>query len=132
AMRAVCRFGTSTKARFGAIRSRARPQAFASCAFDNRPNRDHDMMNITPAAALLLGLVSMATASAQSDSPAAPARPAYQPQRFLEDWSILARGTPTDADVWDRIKYIPLADDESVSLSLGGSMRFRAEHWSDF
>lgn len=90
------------------------------------------MMNTTSAAVLLLGLVSAATASAQTEPPAAPVRPAYQPLRFLEDWSVLARGTPTDADVWDRIKYIPLSDDESVWLSLGGSMRFRAEHWSDF
>lgn len=59
-------------------------------------------------------------------------RPTYKPLRFLEDWSVLANGGPATDDFWDAIKYIPLSDDEMVWLSLGGSMRLRAENWSDF
>lgn len=71
-----------------------------------------------------------ATMSAAQE--AAVERPAYKPLRFLEDWSVLKNGLPDQSDPWDGIKYIPLSADESIWLSLGGSMRLRGEHWSDF
>src|SRR5437016_3066387 len=53
-----------------------------------------------------------------------PKRPAFQTGsalRFDEDWSTL-KGvdlSQTD-DFWDRVRFIPLTQDESVWLSFGG------------
>ena len=60
-------------------------------------------------------------------------RPAYQLRRFDEDWSVL-KGVDLSAtgDFWDRLKFIPLARDESVWLSLGGQVRERAEYFRHF
>src|SRR6266849_9112317 len=65
-----------------------------------------------------------------------PARPEYQigsAGRFNEDWSVL-RGVDlgkTD-DFWDRLKFIPLTEDGSVWLTLGGQARERAEYFRQF
>ncbi len=65
-----------------------------------------------------------------------PNRPAYQigsAGRFNEDWSVL-RGVDlgkTD-DFWDRLKFIPLTEDGSVWLTLGGQARERAEYFRQF
>jgi hypothetical protein len=66
-------------------------------------------------------------------TPSEPNRPAYQPRRFDEDWSVL-RGvdlSKTD-DGWDRLKFIPLTPGESVWLSFGGQVRERAEYFHQF
>src|SRR5262245_60015227 len=63
-------------------------------------------------------------------------RPALQigsALRFTEDWSTL-KGVDlsrTD-DFWDRLKYIPLKQDESVWLSFGGQARLRLEYFDQF
>src|SRR5215831_7659075 len=65
-----------------------------------------------------------------------PKRPALQigsALRFNEDWSTL-KGVDlsrTD-DFWDRLKYIPLTQDESVWLSFGGQARLRLEYFNQF
>ncbi len=76
-------------------------------------------------------------ASAQaSQAPSEPNRPAYQigsAGRFNEDWSVL-RGVDLGAtdDFWDRLKFIPLAPDQSVWLSFGGQARERGEYFRQF
>jgi hypothetical protein len=67
---------------------------------------------------------------------AEPKRPALQigsALRFNEDWSTL-KGvdlSQTD-DFWDRLKFIPLTDDQSVWLSFGGQARGRVEYFNNF
>src|SRR6266849_6807764 len=68
--------------------------------------------------------------------PSEPKRPAYQigsAGRFNEDWSVL-RGADLDKtdDFWDRLKFIPLTEDGSVWLTLGGQARERAEYFRQF
>jgi len=68
--------------------------------------------------------------------PAAPegesVRPKYRFLRFDEKWELWRTVGDDPSDFWDPIKNIPLNDDGSVSLSFGGSTRFRVEGWSDF
>lgn len=81
-------------------------------------------------------------ALAQPAGPATPPAPAASPPtapapkrapfrlfRYEEDYSALAdpalRTQPLDA-----LKYIPLADDDAASLSIGGEARTRVEHSS--
>ena len=67
---------------------------------------------------------------------AEPKRPALQigsALRFNEDWSTL-KGvdlSQTD-DFWDRLKFIPLTEDQSVWLSFGGQARLRLEYFDQF
>ena len=49
---------------------------------------------------------------------------AYQPLSFDEDWRFLQN--PTDHDLFDPIKYIPLGTPD-LTLSFGGSTRIRYE-----
>ena len=94
-------------------------------------------MTVT-ARALLLGLaisVLAATPVVAQPAPASPEikRPAIQVRRFDEDWSVL-RGVDlsrTD-DFWDRLKFIPLNQDGSVYLTLGGQVRLRGEYFNEF
>jgi Alginate export len=63
-------------------------------------------------------------------------RPLYQTGsagRFNEDWSVL-KGvdlSKTD-DFWDRLKFIPFTEDESVYLTVGGQARLRVEYFDQF
>lgn len=60
-------------------------------------------------------------------------RPGFQTLRFQEDWSTLRGHDLTQTgDMWDRIKFIPLSEDGSIWLSLGGQMQSRLEYWNDF
>ncbi len=60
-------------------------------------------------------------------------RPVYQNLRQNEDWSVLANpGGVQGHDFFDPIKYIPLTDDGSIWLSLGGQVRERVENWNEF
>jgi hypothetical protein len=75
-------------------------------------------------------------ASAQTEKSAAIKRPTLQignGVRFDEDWSVL-RGVDTSKtdDFWDRIKFIPLNQDQTVWLSLGGQVRQRLEYFDQF
>jgi hypothetical protein len=63
-------------------------------------------------------------------------RPALQigsAGRFNEDWSAL-RGVDLSAtdDFWDRVKFIPLNQDGTVWLTLGGQIRERAEYFRHY
>ena len=75
-------------------------------------------------------------ALAQSEKPVEVKRPELQTGnavRYDEDWSVL-RGvdlSKTD-DFWDRVKFIPLNQDQSVWLSLGGQVRQRLEYFNQF
>ncbi len=88
------------------------------------------------ALAALGALSAPVPAAAQSQPGGGVQRPALQIGslgRFNEDWSLL-RGidtTRTD-DFWDRLKYIPLTDDQNVWLSLGGQARARLEYFDQF
>ena len=94
-------------------------------------------MTVT-ARALLFGLVASvlaATPVAAQPAPGSPEikRPAIQVRRFDEDWSVL-RGVDlsrTD-DFWDHLKFIPLSQDGSIYLTLGGQVRARGEYFNEF
>jgi hypothetical protein len=79
---------------------------------------------------LTLGLL-ICCAQAPAGSPVESADftwPAYQTQRFREDYSQLYRLHAVPARDWaDSIKYIPLNDAGDVWLSLGGQARWRYE-----
>jgi hypothetical protein len=51
-------------------------------------------------------------------------RPAYAPERYDEDWSFL-RDPSKRTDFFDPIKWIPLANEGSWFLTLGGELRER-------
>ena len=51
-------------------------------------------------------------------------RPAYAPERYDEDWSFL-RNRSKRTDLFDPIKWIPLANEGSWFLTLGGELRER-------
>ncbi len=60
-------------------------------------------------------------------------RPAYQIRRFDEDWSVLKGVDRTrTGDFWDRLKFIPITQDENVWLSLGGQVRERFEYYGQY
>jgi hypothetical protein len=71
---------------------------------------------------------------AQTDQTAAqPERPALADRRFDEDWSVL-KGVDLSGTghVWERLKFIPLDQDESVWLTLAGQVRGRGEYFQQF
>lgn len=57
-------------------------------------------------------------------------RPAYQNLRYEETWS--GSLDPADTDPFDPIKFIPLDPEGKIYVSFGGSLRLRAEGWSNF
>ncbi len=80
---------------------------------------------------------ALAVTSVSADDAREPqflTRPAYRHnQRYLEDWSGLAGiDASRSGDFFDPIKYIPLSDDGSVWVSLGGEARFRLESWDNW
>jgi hypothetical protein len=83
---------------------------------------------------LLSCVYGVLPAWAQADPAASELkRPDFQIRRFDEDWSVL-RGvdrSKTD-DFWDRLKFIPLTQDQTVWLSLGGQVRERLEYFNQF
>lgn len=62
----------------------------------------------------------------KQDKAPAPVRLPFKQLRYEEDWSYLRDSTRT-ADPFDRIKYIPLRDQDGWYLSLGGELRERYE-----
>lgn len=56
------------------------------------------------------------------EEPVSPARALYPLPRYDEDWRYLADPSQRN-DLWDRLKFIPLAQDDTVFLSLGGEVR---------
>src|SRR2546428_2830330 len=85
-----------------------------------------DRMTPRTLAVLLIVLCSTALAAQAGQTASEPKRPAYDDRRFDEDWSVL-RGANSSgpADVWDRVKFIPLTDGEHVWLTLAGPVRAR-------
>lgn len=61
---------------------------------------------------------------------AKPARPPFKLFRYDEDYSFLADASQRTEPL-DALKYIPLDDDEDVTLSIGGEARSRYEYHSD-
>lgn len=53
-------------------------------------------------------------------------RPAFETLRYNEDWSVL-RHQPASADPFDSLKYLPLATDPDIYLTLGGEARLKYE-----
>jgi hypothetical protein len=60
-------------------------------------------------------------------------RPAYQIRRFDENWSVLRdKDRSKTGDFWDSFKFIPISEDQSVWLSLGGQVRERGEYFHQY
>jgi len=61
-------------------------------------------------------------------------RPKYTFLRQNEDWGAYAAAVDLTetGDPTDRLKYMPLREDESVWLGIGGHLRFRLESWRNF
>ncbi len=57
--------------------------------------------------------------------------PAYHNLRYEEDWSVL-RGVDDSSPSKKPLKFIPLNEEETVFLSIGGQARGRLESWSNF
>jgi Alginate export len=65
--------------------------------------------------------------ASSADAAAKPARPAILPNRWQEDWSVLADPT-LRTEPWDRLKYIPLfVTDPKSYVSFGATLRERFE-----
>ncbi len=86
-------------------------------------------------ASVILALMAAGnTALAQTAAPDAvatlavqPARPAILPERWGEDWSVLA-DPAVRTEPFDALKYIPLsAQDSQIYFSLGANIRERVE-----
>lgn len=76
----------------------------------------------------MFGAIGIAVSAAHAqETPAVPARPAIQFNRWQEDWSVLADpGVPREP--LDGLKYVSLSpDDPKVYLSLGAGVRERFE-----
>jgi hypothetical protein len=71
---------------------------------------------------VLLVVIAGANRMAGQEKPAPLPRALYPLPRYEEDWSFLSDPTKRD-DSWDPIKFIPLSEDKSVFLSLGGEIR---------
>ncbi|HMP77735.1 MAG TPA: alginate export family protein [Kiritimatiellia bacterium] len=56
--------------------------------------------------------------------------PAFQNLRYEENGAAWREVEPAAA--LDRLKYIPLGDSDTLSLSLGGQLRVRWEQWDNF
>jgi hypothetical protein len=107
-------------------------------------------MTILKASPVLAALIAASAASAQTAagtqenanptaaSPAAESYPAaasgdgvtsggYNQSRWAEDWTRFRNPAKID-DPIDRLKYIPLAADGDVYLTLSGELRLRANH----
>ncbi|OHB79168.1 MAG: hypothetical protein A2Z25_18690 [Planctomycetes bacterium RBG_16_55_9] len=63
----------------------------------------------------------------------APAGPKYDNLRYNEDFSYLAGEPGTyQEDIWDPLKWIPLADDWHLTLGGQARLRFESEHNKTF
>ena len=69
---------------------------------------------------------------AQAGPPASePERPTYEDRRFDEDWSALRDVDLSGRNrVWERLKFIPLGQEEQVWLTLAGQARERTEYYN--
>jgi Alginate export len=81
------------------------------------------------ASSVLLASALVFTASAQTPSAAGDNPPPYKSLRFDENYLYL-QDPARRGDVWDPLKYIPLASDPHTYLSLGGELRERGEYFS--
>jgi Alginate export len=79
---------------------------------------------------LLFSFVTLSALQLRAQVPVPSPPPAYQQQRYDEDWSYL-RDSEKRADQLDRLKYIPL-NERGWYVSLGGEGRWRYEHFSEF
>jgi len=99
-------------------------------AFD-QPTEETNQSTKAHGVSALLAAAESATPVAVS--PSSVGRPKYSFLRHNEDWSGFAgQDTSQTGDLFDSIKYIPLSDDGSVWVSLGGHIRIRTESWGRF
>jgi hypothetical protein len=68
-------------------------------------------------------VISFIPSVSLAQAPTSP-RPAYTPERYDEDWSFL-QDTSRRTDLFDAIKWIPLAKRKPWYLSFGGELRER-------
>lgn len=82
---------------------------------------------------LLIVLCSTPGLAQTAGTASEPAQPEYSDLRFDEDWSVL-KGVDLSggADVWDRVKFIPLTEEEHVWLTIAGQVRGREEYFGQF
>jgi len=73
-------------------------------------------------ALVLLVVIAGANRMIGQEKPTSLPRPLYPLPGYEEDWSLLSDPAKRD-DSWDPIKFIPLNEDRSVFLSLGGEIR---------
>jgi len=84
---------------------------------------------MTPVLVICFMEIEVAAQEGRGESASIPL-PAFQPLRFEEDWSALARaGTGAGAD---RLKAVSLSADGSSYLSVGGQIRYRMEGVRNF
>ncbi|MGH8650992.1 MAG: alginate export family protein [Gammaproteobacteria bacterium] len=81
------------------------------------------------AAGILLAQIASGRAEDSAEGAAKP--PEYEPLRYNEDYSYL-REPAKRSDIWDPIKFIPLNDDGTWYLSLGGAFRERYEFYNNY
>jgi len=80
---------------------------------------------------LLFSFVTLSALQLRAQVPVpSPTPPAYQQQRYDEDWSYLS-DSEKRTDQLDRLKYIPF-NEHGWYVSLGGEGRWRYEHFSEF
>jgi hypothetical protein len=83
--------------------------------------------------ARVLCALLLAGAQGAAHAQATASRPGYRDLRFEEDWSALSEPSALPSrDAFDPLKFVPLARDGAVWLSLGGQLRERIEGWSGF
>ncbi|WP_432799525.1 alginate export family protein [Poriferisphaera sp. WC338] len=90
-------------------------------------------LSVLMAAGMLLvnSDVSLMAQETESEAFARPKLNPVLPQN--ESWyDLKGRDTQATGDLFDPIKFIPLNDDESVWLSIGGQLRTRVESWDNF
>lgn len=96
------------------------------------PHSPRAILSTLPAPALLL-LLGLPAAAQEPAEPPQFQRPRTQVLRQNEDWSGL-RGLErsTTGDFLDPLKFVPLKEDGSWWMSVGGQARARFEGWRDF
>jgi len=90
---------------------------------------DRTLQRSPVALALLMTVFAATQLCAQTPTPSATP-PAYQQQRYDEDWSYL-KDPEQRTEPLDKLKYIPL-NDRGWYVSLGGEGRWRYEYFSEF
>src|SRR5262249_27475865 len=93
------------------------------------------MMRVRPALAVAGGVLAIVPTASTNAQEAMAQRPSFERLRQDEDWSALC--DPSRRTLWyDAMKCLPLSDDRTRWLSIGGELRERYEYtrnpvWGD-